>query len=526
MRTRMGLLVVGAVLAGLVAPQASLAQASGAQDVRIIRTVPTNLTVARGTASFAGTANSIEPGCRDRRGVTLIRRYKGTEEVIGTGATNELGRWLVEARFAGGTYVARVAPSEAVDERREDVLSCLGDISGVVNGRTDVSKAGSRRGGGPAVGDGSAGVTSTSCLRYGDVVTFQFSRNGRFMTAEDSGAVTINRTQPAQWERFLLVDPSNLANDGTIPGGGLVALRTYKHNNYLQRESSGLVRADSRVLVADSRWKFSATGPCILLAGSGSGTEFLLTPNGAGVVEPGAGPGYQAVTEPAPVPPGSDLVVTRVSWTDFYYDVPWQSHASTGQQCPYRGRWDGANCFIAASMYPQPFVWHDNFYGDSSSCAVLGWFDGAHCQIGVNPPYSHTPFVYLTNSYSWYLGSGPSAAMQCTTASKARNVGDLYACGKNGAIQLGIFPMDPTYNTNGGLLAKTAIPLPNISHYRVCYKKKPSLTPICNNQHTYSGSNIRDFTGLQSNKKYKFRVFYTVIGSPEIKVGKLVDKTL
>jgi hypothetical protein len=373
-------------------------------------------------------------------------------------------------------------------------------------------------------GTASAVTAAGSCFRYGDVVTLRFILNNRLMSAGDYGAVNIDRTQAFQWEKFLIIDPNNLSNAGTIPNGGVIALRTYKHNNYLRADSTGAVRADSRALNPDARWRLSSTGQCTYLGFTLRMRGLLLTDNQTRLIVPGGAAGYPAVTQPVPGNTANwDVLLTRAPWTDFYYDVPWRT-PGFDQDCPYRGRWDGANCFVARSPYPHPFVWHDNFYGNGTGCAILGWYDGAHCQIGTNPAGSHTPFVFQG---SWYLGKGQYASLSCIDDSSLQDDGVLKGCGKHGAIQVSIEPMTPNYNNTipPQLVSQTPIPIPNIQSFRVCYKKTITFGSPCSHNQVYTGSPVKEISGLQTHRKYKLQGFFTLNGSNERAVGQIKVKT-
>jgi hypothetical protein len=353
-----------------------------------------------------------------------------------------------------------------------------------------------------AASGAAAAATGSSCFSYGDVVTFRFNLNNRFMAAEDDGAVNINRMQALQWERFLLVNPDNTSYAGAIPVNGVIALRTYKHNNYLQTAAGAAVRADSRILNAASRWRLSSTAPCVSSGGSVNVTGRLVTEDQSRVVEP-LTPADRAMTMGNFLLPRGwgQVLVTRVSMWDFYYDVPWRSWHNGAEDCPYRGRYDGASCFVAKSIYPQPFVWQGNFYGDAAWCPLLGWFDNAHCQIGVNPPGSHTPFIHQNG---WYLGKGLYEGMQCVDAeSSSPYYGDVKGCGRPWAIQVGSFPKSPISQT-----VNAPVPLWEIAYFRICYKKKNTLAGICDQEMYYSGTYVKDITGLQANKTYKIRAYY------------------
>ena len=93
-----------------------------------VRNVPTNLTAKKGRKFIRGKAKSAESECQSGRHVTLFRRRKGPDDVVGSDSTNQFGRWGVKTGHRRGTYYARVAASQATDRNGEQ-LNCLGDQS-------------------------------------------------------------------------------------------------------------------------------------------------------------------------------------------------------------------------------------------------------------------------------------------------------------------------------------------------------------------------------------------------------------
>jgi hypothetical protein len=97
------------------------------------RDVTTNLTARKSKIRIRGKANT-ESECQPGRSVTLFKRRRGPDNVIGTDDTNSLGRWSVPAR-GRGTYYARIAGSTATDNQGGGVLNCLPDQSNDVRRR-------------------------------------------------------------------------------------------------------------------------------------------------------------------------------------------------------------------------------------------------------------------------------------------------------------------------------------------------------------------------------------------------------
>jgi hypothetical protein len=354
-------------------------------------------------------------------------------------------------------------------------------------------------------------------LRYGDVVALRFQENGLYMVAEENGNVNINRLNAFQWERFLLVHPTNLAAAGSIAYNAPVALRSYKYNKYVERVSAGgVLRAIGNYPnpSLDARWQFvppTTSAGCVTLDSLDHAVVRLRSQPALTFVRPYGG---VARAVDATVPAAA-IDLYRQPWTSFYYDKPWHDGTSPGP-CPYRGRWDGANCFVITPPYPGPFVWQGNFYANGTACNVVGWFDGAHCQFGSNPAagVSGHPSAFLWNGSFYLTPVGWAAYMQCADATKWSPYGDLKGCGLPSAIQVGVYPMKPQYNSIGQLVGRTVVPQGQITAIRVCYKKASAIfTNICNQSVTYSGSYVTTITGLQSNTLYRLQGSYLTPGS-------------
>lgn len=370
---------------------------------------------------------------------------------------------------------------------------------------------------------------AAGCLRYGDVVVLRFQENGLYMVAEENGNVNINRMNAFQWERFLLVEPTSPAYVGSIAYNAPVALRSYKYNKYVRRvDPSGALRADGAYPYPSlaARWQFvpqSSTPGCVTLDSLDHAVVRLRSELALTFVRPYSGVA-RAVDATAPA---VAIDLYRQPWTSFYYDRPWQAPTSPGP-CPYRGRWDGANCFVMTPPYPGPFVWQGNFYANGTACNVVGWFDGAHCQFGSNPPLGVPghPWAFLWNGSFYLSPTGWAAYMQCVEKTGWFADGDLKGCGLPSAIQVGVYPMKPQYNSIGQLVGKTAVPQGQITVIKVCYKKASAIfTNICNQSVTYSGSHVTTITGLESDKLYKLQASYQTPSSLYKVIGTFNVKT-
>jgi hypothetical protein len=370
---------------------------------------------------------------------------------------------------------------------------------------------------------------AAGCLQYGDVVTLRFQDNGMYMVAEDNGNVNINRTSAFQWERFLLIYPPNLAYAGSIAYNGPVALRSYKHNKYVRRVDvsgmPGVLRADGNypTPTPDAKWEFvsptSSTG-CVVLDSDDHAVIALRAQPAQTFVRP-----YDGVARALDTT-GSTIDLYRQSWTSFYYDRPWASGLFP-DPCPFRGRWDGANCFVLTPPYPGPSVWQRNFYANDTACVVVGWFDGAHCQFGSNPgssePGDPRGFVWSGNFY--LTPAGWAAQMECVEKSDWGLNGDLKGCGLASAIQVGVYPMQPQY-LNGQLIGRTAVPQGQITTITVCWKKAIAIfAKVCNSSLTHSGSHVIRITGLKSETLYKVQASYVRWGSSLKTIGSFNVKT-
>ena len=92
------------------------------------RDVPTVLTIKKSPKFIRGKAQT-EDECQPGRQVTLFRRRRGPDSVIGVDTTNSLGRWGVRTGKRRGTYYARIAAGQATDAQTGGQLNCLPDQS-------------------------------------------------------------------------------------------------------------------------------------------------------------------------------------------------------------------------------------------------------------------------------------------------------------------------------------------------------------------------------------------------------------
>jgi hypothetical protein len=91
--------------------------------------IPTNLTARPAGRFIRGHARSSEPECEPRRDVTLYRRRKGHEDLIGTDRTGSGGEWTVESGYRRGTYYARVSAASPTNPDTGSTSNCLADQS-------------------------------------------------------------------------------------------------------------------------------------------------------------------------------------------------------------------------------------------------------------------------------------------------------------------------------------------------------------------------------------------------------------
>lgn len=255
-----------------------------------------------------------------------------------------------------------------------------------------------------------SGSVNADCLRYGDIITLFFGgSNDRFLVAEKNGHANANRTNAAQWEKFLVLNESGKANWQKVLYGNKISLLSY-HDKFLVAEPNGEVNANRNALGPWEKWeivRFNGAPPnnpnnnCIFLsAPSQQGIVALKSYHGK-YLQPDSGGGAKATLsniDTSPMPNNSTYIaIHKRAWTDFYYNRHFPSMSGSCDRCPYRGKFDGANCFIAKAPGNPAFIHQNNFYYGGNSC-ILGNHDNANCMVGSNPG-SAQPFIIGNNFY-------------------------------------------------------------------------------------------------------------------------------
>ncbi len=359
------------------------------------------------------------------------------------------------------------------------------------------------------------------CLSFGSVVRFKSDVNQSFMRPDDHGNVWITTVQGHWGNNFVLVDPSDKSNQGPIAYGISVALRTYKHNAYLGRQYvdgyGWVLRADAKgpKLPNDLRWTFlTAEQPqpsCIVLDANWHVAAWLKPSYAWAFLQPDIG---LATTNGTSMTAESLVHVYGQAWSAFYYDSGWPS-GKHQEPCPYRGRWDGANCLIGISPYANAKLRNGEFYGGGSDCFTLGSPAGTYgCRIGSNPQFTTTsvgnPWPFIEHGTFYLSGSGSSARMRdsCALVTGSFKNGSMKACALPKSVQLGVYPA--TSSTN-------------IASIGVCYKKAGAATGICKNAEvSYAGSHVIDIRQLAAFEKYKFSATYRQNGVKKAKdIGEI-----
>lgn len=186
-----------------------------------------------------------------------------------------------------------------------------------------------------------------SQLAYGDQVALR-SAHGPFVVAEADGSAWANRLQVGAWETWTVVNPYEAGSTEIVRVRDAVALRSV-HGRYLVAEPDGRANADRSQIGSWETWRI--------------GRE----------------------------------------WTDFYYDKASSTACTPGEccACPYRGRFDGANCFVARPpVGTAPTLQGREFFYQSTNedTCVLGKLDGSRCRVGTNPE-APPPFLYKGGLY-------------------------------------------------------------------------------------------------------------------------------
>ena len=140
----------------------------------------------------------------------------------------------------------------------------------------------------------------------------------------------------------------------------------------------------------------------------------------------------------------------------------------------------------------------------------MGWWDGAHAQVGTNGP-NDIPFIW---DGAFYLK--PTGSTAANTISISSQYGTFEATPGNGNVKVCVYPEN--------------ISLDHIEFLKVCYKKKGSWHGICHDFITVQNPTDYCFyiTGLQSGEDYKLKAFYgqkPYIGK-EYKIGVINSITI
>jgi hypothetical protein len=298
-------------------------------------------------------------------------------------------------------------------------------------------------------------------LRFGDRV-FLRSSYSRYLVAEPEGILNANRAEGHEWERFTLVDPNNPQSTLPVAFGNLIALRSY-HGKFVVAGDEGETAVDRPAIGPWERWRVENPAVSASTEKVRFGERIALE-SFHSLYLVALADGRTRADRNAIGAEEQWEVRQANAWTDYYYDDADPCGAGCCN-CPRRGRYDGANCFVAkAPANSNPFILDNNFFysaGPSNSCP-LGSFDGAHCRVGTNPGGT-TPFIYQGGFYlvtacsavtgvvclqqrvgAWgdHTSSPCSAATQSLAESKARDnwhfsvanqFGDAYATFASGS---------------------------------------------------------------------------------------------
>lgn len=250
-----------------------------------------------------------------------------------------------------------------------------------------------------------ANAQSASCLKYGDVVTLKFSSNGKYMLADPAGHMRADVAVAKEWERYLILSSEGKLSDQVVNFGDKISLLSY-HDKFVRANPSGSVVATEpdvddweRFLVTD-QYGTSQHSPTNLNCAFVQ--SIALKSHHGKYLSPGIS--FASVVPVNRDPNPVKIDVKKVSWTGFYYNraFPKRTPSTTGpgdlNACSYRGRWDGANCFVARPTGPGPSIWRRNFYYQQNNGCGLGRPAGGNCQAGTNPAAAH-PFIYGNNFY-------------------------------------------------------------------------------------------------------------------------------
>lgn len=236
-------------------------------------------------------------------------------------------------------------------------------------------------------------------IEFGQEISLQ-SDHGRFLVAQPDGQLNADRETQGNWERFRLV--AVVATDNQLRFGDSVALRS-AHSSFVVAEPDGSARADRQQLGAWETWKlvnpYDSGSTSVVRARD---AVALLSAHSTFLVAESDG---RANADRPQIGAWETWKIGR-EWTDFYYDEASSSACTPGEccPCPYRGRFDGANCFVARPpVGSTPLLIDREFFYESQPAGrcPLGTPDGPRCRVGTNPaappPFLHQGGFYLSS---------------------------------------------------------------------------------------------------------------------------------
>jgi hypothetical protein len=235
-------------------------------------------------------------------------------------------------------------------------------------------------------------------LKFKDVITIRSTNKRKYLAAEKNGSTNLNRTNASLWERFLILNPLDISSVSEIKTGDKIALLSY-HNKFLVCEPSGEINCNRDNLGPWEIWEiynWSSTniGDSINLNSVSSAYVALKSHTGKYATAQRnfklTGLSNNIDTTSLNTEDNETaLAITTVDWTLFHY-----GRFIGEAQCPKKGRFDGANCFIAKTPEGSPFIYKNNFYySTNNQNPVLGYWDGANAKVG-NNHYEDAPFIY------------------------------------------------------------------------------------------------------------------------------------
>ena len=233
-------------------------------------------------------------------------------------------------------------------------------------------------------------------VEFGNEIALQ-SDHGLFLVAQQQGGLEADATDPRTKSRFRIVDPEDVQSAEVVHYGDRIALRSHRET-WVVAEADLSARADRKDLGPWETWTLvdprdpSSTDPVRVrekvALRSHHDTYLVAEKDG------------RANADRSAVGPWERWRI-GVDWTDFYYDDPLPCPKDQCCRCPDRGRFDGANCFVARPpRYDEPFLYEQNFYyspARDGDCP-LGTFDGANCKVDHNSSDAR-PFLYERGFY-------------------------------------------------------------------------------------------------------------------------------